>query len=240
MKVNLVSGSSISISWVAVEGASSYTIDIQPTPTMSNKLTVSTDYAFIDGLLAGQEYTIRVAATVNNVQSAYSSELKVTPSGAPIIAPAPRVLSFDESSVTLGRRHMHHYRNGHDLSKVIVEVLEEGGSSHELEFAVPSFLFAYVQYKLPLKITGLSLGKTYSFAWRFGNSKGVQETYSRFSVPVTIKQSSTFCFLSFTQPSPTLPSTSTSVWIAICSSCVGATSKPPASPFSSLTSASPT
>ena len=196
MKVNLVSGSSISISWVAVEGASSYTIDVQPAPTMPNKLTVSTDYAFIDGLLAGQEYTIRVAATVNNVQSAFSTELKVTPSGAPIIAPAPRVLSYDESSVTLGRRHMHHYRNGHELTKVIVEVLEEGGSSHELEFPVCPLKLANQQFKLPLKITGLSLGKTYSFAWRFGNAKGVQETFSRFSMPVTLKASST-PFLSF-------------------------------------------
>lgn len=144
VKVNLISGSSISISWVGVEGASSYTIDIQPTPTMQNKLTVSTDYAFLDGLVAGEEYTLRVAATVNNVQSAFSREVKVTPSGAPIIAPAPRVLSYDESSVTLGRRHMHHYRNGHDLSKVLVEVLEEGGSSRELEFAVGWILFCVI------------------------------------------------------------------------------------------------
>ena len=108
---------------------------------MSNKLTVTTDYAFIDGLLAGQEYVIRVAATVNNVQSAFSSDLKVTPSGAPIIAPAPRVLSYDESSVTLGRRHIHHYRNGHDLTKVIVRVVEASGAARELEFAV-SFLVA--------------------------------------------------------------------------------------------------
>ena len=93
--MNLVSGSSISISWVGVEGASSYTLDIQPAPTMWNKLTVSSDYAFIDGLLAGEEYAIRVAATVNNVQSAFSTEVKVTPSGAPILAPAPRVLSYD-------------------------------------------------------------------------------------------------------------------------------------------------
>ena len=136
VKVNLMSGSSISISWVAVEGASFYTIDVQPTPTMSNKLTVTTEYAFIDGLLAGQEYVIRVAATVNNVQSAFSSDLKVIPSGAPIIAPAPRVLSYDESSVTLGRRHIQHYRNGHDLTKVVVRVVEEGGAARELEFAV--------------------------------------------------------------------------------------------------------
>lgn len=111
---------------------------------MQNKLTVSTDYAFLDGLVAGEEYTLRVAATVNNVQSAFSREVKVTPSGAPIIAPAPRVLSYDESSVTLGRRHMHHYRNGHDLSKVLVEVLEEGGSSRELEFAVGWILFCVI------------------------------------------------------------------------------------------------
>ena len=142
--MNLVSGSSISISWVGVEGASSYTLDIQPAPTMWNRLTVSSDYAFIDGLLAGEEYAIRVAATVNNVQSAFSTEVKVTPSGAPILAPAPRVLSYDESSVTLGRRHMHHYGNGHELSKVIVEVLEEGGSSRELEFAVGSILVCVI------------------------------------------------------------------------------------------------
>lgn len=44
-----------------------------------------------------------------------------------------------------------------------------------------------VQYSLPLKITGLTTGKTYSFAWRFGNLKGMQETYSRDSDSVTLK-----------------------------------------------------
>ena len=134
--MDLLSGSSISISWKAVEGASSYTVQVTPAPAMKNDLTVSTDYAFVDGLKIGEEYTIRVAASVHGVLTDYSSELKVTPSGAPIIAPAPRVLSFDETSVTLGRRHMRNYRNGNELKKVIVAVQEEGGESKELEFSV--------------------------------------------------------------------------------------------------------
>ena len=34
---------------------------------------------------------------------------------------------------------------------------------------------------------GLTTGKSYSFAWRFGNEKGVQETLSRFSPAVTLR-----------------------------------------------------
>ncbi len=136
MKLDLMSGSSISISWSAVDGASSYDVDVKPAPTMENDLSVPTNYAFVDGLKADVEYSIRVAARINGALTSYSNVLKVTPSGAPIIAPAPHVLSFDETSVTLGRRHMRHYRNGNDLKKVIVAVQEEGGESKELEFSV--------------------------------------------------------------------------------------------------------
>ena len=110
-----MSGSSISISWSAVDEASSYDVDVKPAPTMENDLSVPTNYAFVDGLKADVEYSIRVAARINGALTSYSNVLKVTPSGAPIIAPAPHVLSFDEASVTLGRRHMRHYRNGNDL-----------------------------------------------------------------------------------------------------------------------------
>jgi hypothetical protein len=136
LKMNLMSGSSISISWKAVEEASSYIIEVNPTPSMSNTLTVEEDYAFIDGLAAGTEYTIRVAAMVHGVQSMYSSAIKVTPTGAPIIAPAPRILSYDETSATLGRHHMRSYSNGNDLNKIVVLVQEEGAASRELEFPV--------------------------------------------------------------------------------------------------------
>lgn len=34
---------------------------------------------------------------------------------------------------------------------------------------------------------GLTTGKSYAFAWRFGNEKGVQETLSRFSPAVTLR-----------------------------------------------------
>ena len=131
-----MSGSSISISWSAVDEASSYDVDVKPAPTMENDLSVPTNYAFVDGLKADVEYSIRVAARIIGALTSYSNVLKVTPSGAPIIAPAPHVLSFDETSVTLGRRHMRHYRNGNDLKKVIVAVQEEGGESKELEFSV--------------------------------------------------------------------------------------------------------
>ena len=46
------------------------------------------------------------------------------------------MLSFDETSVTLGRRHMRNYRNGNELKKVIVAIQEESGESKELEFSV--------------------------------------------------------------------------------------------------------
>ena len=131
-----MSGTSIRISWNAVEDASSYTVDVQPAPTMTNELTVSSNYAFVDGLTVGQEYVIRVTASVHGVQTPYSAELKVTPSGAPLIAPAPRVMSFDESSVTLTRHHMRHYHNGNDMTKIFVRVSEEDGTSRELEFPV--------------------------------------------------------------------------------------------------------
>ena len=101
--MNLVSGSSISISWKSV---------------------------------AGQEYSLRVSAKVDGVSSSFSSVLKVTPSGAPIIAPAPRVLSFDETSVSLSRHHLRHYNNGNDFTSIKVQVKEEGGFSKELEFPV--------------------------------------------------------------------------------------------------------
>lgn len=109
LKLNLMSGSSISVSWNPVEGASSYTLSVVPTPTMENDYTVHTDFAFIDGLSMDTEYTIRVRAQANGVDSALSAPLKVTPTGAPIIAPAPRVVSYDETSVSLSRPHLHHY-----------------------------------------------------------------------------------------------------------------------------------
>ena len=136
VQMDLMSGTSVSISWKAVEGASSYTVDVQPPPSLENDLVVSTDYAFIDGLLPLQEYSIRVSATVQGVQSAFSEALKVTPSGAPVIAPAPQVIAYDESSVTLNRRHMRHYANGDDLNKIIVLVKEGDETTHELEFPV--------------------------------------------------------------------------------------------------------
>lgn len=180
-----MSGTSISISWTAVAGASSYTLSVEPTPVMTNNLSVSTDYAFVDGLEVGQEYTIRVQAVVNGVTSSFSEALKVTPSGAPIIAPAPRVVSYDETSVTLSRHHMRHYRNGNEFTTITVQVKEEGGETKEWEFP----------YNLPLKVAGLANGKTYTFAWRFANAKGKQETYSRASPAVTLQAPSTF-FLS--------------------------------------------
>ena len=38
-----------------------------------------------------------------------------------------------------------------------------------------------------MKITGLTTGKSYTFAWRFANSNGVQQTYSRSTPLVTLK-----------------------------------------------------
>lgn len=81
LKLNLMSGSSISVSWNPVEGASSYTLSVVPTPTMENDYTVHTDFAFIDGLSMDTEYTIRVRAQANGVDSALSAPLKVTPTG---------------------------------------------------------------------------------------------------------------------------------------------------------------
>ena len=184
--LNLMSGSSISVSWTAVAGASSYTLSVEPAPEMKNELSVSTNYAFVDGLVVGQEYTIRVQALVNGVVSSFSEALKVTPSGAPIIAPAPRVVSYDETSVTLSRHHMHHYRNGNEFTTITVQIKEEGGETKEWEYP----------YNLPLKVTGLASGKTYTFAWRFANTKGKQETYSRASRAVTLQAPCTF-YLSF-------------------------------------------
>ena len=175
--LNLMSGSSISVSWTAVAGASSYTLSVEPAPEMKNELSVSTNYAFVDGLVVGQEYTIRVQALVNGVVSSFSEALKVTPSGAPIIAPAPRVMSYDETSVTLSRHHMHHYRNGNEFTAITVQIKEEGGETKEWEYP----------YNLPLKVAGLANGKTYTFAWRFANTKGKQETYSRTSPAVTLQ-----------------------------------------------------
>lgn len=131
-----MSGSSISISWSTVEEASSYDVDVKPAPSMTNELSVSSNYAFIDGLKADVEYTIRVAARIHGSLTSYSTPLKVTPSGAPIIAPAPHVISYDETSVTLGRHHMRHYRNGNDMKKVIVAIQEQGGEMKEMEFIV--------------------------------------------------------------------------------------------------------
>ena len=136
VKLDLLSGTSVRISWNAVEAASSYTVAVDPEPSMKNNLSVSTEFAFIDGLAIDTEYTIRVSAMVNGVQSPYSNEIKVTPSGAPIIAPAPRVVSYDESSVSLTRQHMRHYRNGNEMTKIFVQVTEEEGESRELEFPV--------------------------------------------------------------------------------------------------------
>lgn len=136
VKLDLMSGPSIRISWNAVEGASSYNVDVHPEPSMTNTLTVSTNYAFIDGLSEGQEYTVRVAASVNGVQSPFSEEFKVTPSGAPLIAPAPRVMSYDETSVSLTRHHMRHYRNGNEMTKIFVRIGEVEGETRELEFPV--------------------------------------------------------------------------------------------------------
>lgn len=133
-----MSGTSIRISWNAVEDASSYTVDVQPAPTMTNELTVSSNYAFVDGLSVGQEYVIRVTASVHGVETPSSTEFKVTPSGAPLIAPAPRVMSFDESSVTLTRHRMRHYHNGNDMTKIFVRVSEEDGTAREMEFPVRS------------------------------------------------------------------------------------------------------
>ena len=136
VKLDLLSGTSIRLSWSAVEDASSYTLAIQPEPSMKNELTVSTNYAFVDGLSIGQEYVIRVSAAVRGIQTPFSSEIKVTPSGAPLIAPAPRIVSFDETSVTLTRHRMRHYHNGNEMTKVFVRVVEEEGESRELEFPV--------------------------------------------------------------------------------------------------------
>ena len=137
LKLNLMSGSSISVSWNPVEGASSYTLSVVPTPTMENDYTVHTDFAFIDGLSIDTEYTIRVRAQANGVDSALSAPLKVTPTGAPIIAPAPRVVSYDETSVSLSRPHLHHYRNGNDFTRIYVQVIDSTGTRQELEFPVP-------------------------------------------------------------------------------------------------------
>lgn len=137
LKLNLMSGSSISVSWNPVEGASSYTLSVVPTPTMENDYTVHTDFAFIDGLSMDTEYTIRVRAQANGVDSALSAPLKVTPTGAPIIAPAPRVVSYDETSVSLSRPHLHHYRNGNDFTRIYVQVIDSTGARQELEFPVP-------------------------------------------------------------------------------------------------------
>ena len=71
--------------------------------------------------------------------------MKVTPSGAPIIAPAPHIVSYDENSVTLSRHHIRHYRNHNDFNKIFVRVTEESGTSRELEFAVFfSFYFLFL------------------------------------------------------------------------------------------------
>lgn len=147
LKLDLLSGSSIRISWDAVEGASSYTVTVQPEPTLQNTLTVSTNYAFVDGLVEGQEYILRVSASVHGVTTPFSNELKVTPSGAPIIAPAPHIVSYDENSVTLSRHHIRHYRNHNDFNKIFVRVTEESGTSRELEFAV-FFLISFLIFSL--------------------------------------------------------------------------------------------
>ena len=76
-----------------------------------------------------------------------SNELKVTPSGAPIIAPAPHIVSYDENSVTLSRHHIRHYRNHNDFNKIFVRVTEESGTSRELEFAV-FFLISFLIFSL--------------------------------------------------------------------------------------------
>jgi len=104
---------------------------------MENDYTVHTDFAFIDGLSMDTEYTIRVRAQANGVDSALSAPLKVTPTGAPIIAPAPRVVSYDETSVSLSRPHLHHYRNGNDFTRIYVQVIDSTGARQELEFPVP-------------------------------------------------------------------------------------------------------
>ena len=122
-------------------------------------------------------YFTLFVALVNGVVSSFSEALKVTPSGAPIIAPAPRVMSYDETSVTLSRHHMHHYRNGNEFTAITVQIKEEGGETKEWEYP----------YNLPLKVAGLANGKTYTFAWRFANTKGKQETYSRTSPAVTLQ-----------------------------------------------------
>ena len=147
LKLNLMSGSSISVSWNPVEGASSYTLSVVPTPMMENDYTVHTDFAFIDGLTIGTEYTIRVRAQANGLESALSTPLKVTPTGAPIIAPAPRVVSYDETSVSLSRPHLHHYRNGNDFTRIYVQVTDSTGARQELEF--PVFLFLSFHQVLP-------------------------------------------------------------------------------------------
>lgn len=143
LKLNLMSGSSISVSWNPVEGASSYTLSVVPTPTMENDYTVKTDFAFVDGLSIGTEYTIRVRAHADGMDSAFSTPLKVTPSGAPIIAPAPRVVSYDETSVSLSRPHLHHYRNGNDFTRIYVLVTDSTGARQELEFPVSAFLLSH-------------------------------------------------------------------------------------------------
>lgn len=144
VKLDLMSGPSIRVSWGAVEDASSYIVDVQPQPSMNNELTVSTSYAFIDGLMEGKEYVIRVAASVHGMQTPFSAELKVIPSGAPLIAPAPHVLSYDETSVSLTRHHMRHYRNGNEMTKIFVRITEEEGDTRELEFPVVLNFFCYV------------------------------------------------------------------------------------------------
>lgn len=42
-----------------------------------------------------------------------------------------------------------------------------------------------------MKITGLTTEKSYTFAWRFANSKGVQQTYSRSTARVTLQAPTT-------------------------------------------------
>ena len=58
-----------------MEAASSYTVAVDPEPSMKNNLSVSTEFAFIDGLAIDTEYTIRVSAMVNGVQSPYGNEM---------------------------------------------------------------------------------------------------------------------------------------------------------------------
>ena len=93
------------------------------------------------------EFLLCFYASIPDFTSPFSHASQVPPSGAPIIAPAPHIVSYDENSVTLSRHHIRHYRNHNDFNKIFVRVTEESGTSRELEFAV-FFLISFLIFSL--------------------------------------------------------------------------------------------